>query len=220
MIEELSINNQTATVSWIGYDLKAELHAIHIRILGVPEIGKMSQGTIIEAINPTNGKWEGAIIEKLSDAGYHLKYNRTGNSAVVSLYFLREGRNNGPKISQITSMTEFKIPDTLRVLPNDSAEERAKKRKKLKHLKQKYKNNLIERDLQSKRGNWKNFNAKSKLKKRGHFMIKKNSKSIFSTPSGFGSRVGVMNSGKGMTDFRDKAKFEFENHPEKKLKTN
>lgn len=122
---------------------------------------------------------------------------------------------------------DFKIPENLKILPNDSAEERKQKRKKLKHLKKKHKNALIERDLQGKKGKWQLFNERSKLKGRGHFMIKKNTQSIFQTSDS--GKVGVMGSGKGMTSYREKEKYQFQSkdnldnlifdQPVKKLKT-
>lgn len=77
---------------------------------------------------------------------------------------------------------------------------------------------MIEKDLQGKKGKWHLFNERSKLKGRGHFMIKKNTQSIFQTSDS--GKVGVMGSGKGMTSYREKQKYQFNNidQTEKKLK--
>lgn len=113
------------------------------------------------------------------------------------------------RAEEINSMSEFKIPENLKVLPNDSLEERNRKRKKLKHLKQRFKNRLIEKDLRGKMGKWSNFNKNAKVKGKGHFMVRKNTKSIFQTPDTIEGKVGVMNSGKGMTKYARKEKFMF-----------
>lgn len=138
----------------------------------------------------------------------------------MSLYYLRASRVNpaNTSLSANNVQLEFSIPENLKVLPNDSAEERKQKRKKLKHLKKKHKNAIIEKDLQSKKGKWQLFNERSKLQASGHFMIKKNTKSIFQTNES--GKVGVMGSGKGMTQYREKRKYHFKslNEPHKKLK--
>lgn len=105
-------------------------------------------------------------------------------------------------------MLEFQIPENLKILPNDSLEERNRKKKKLKHLKQGYKTSLIDRDMQDKRSKWSDFNEKSKLQARGHFYTKKNTESIFKTSETLSGRVGFMNSGKGMTTYRNKEKYD------------
>ena len=127
---------------------------------------------------------------------------------VVSIYYLRESRhsNLNKRNPEMTSMLEFKIPEHLKVMPNDSQEERERKKKKLKHLKQNFKNSIIDRDMQNKRGKWNEFNETSKVHAKGHFQMKKNTESIFKTPETLNSRVGVMNSGRGMTTFLDKEK--------------
>lgn len=76
---------------------------------------------------------------------------------------------------------DVEIPDHLKILPNDSAEERQSKRKRIKHLKKRHKNGVVERELKSKKGKWQLFNERSKLKAKGHFMVKKNSSSMFRT---------------------------------------
>jgi len=219
-VEKVDVDAQETEVKWVGYGIQEKISAIYVKVLKMPDPAKLLQGAFCDAINPKDGKWQGAIIEKISDAGYHIKFRKSLNKETVSIYYLREARQHAPKAVEARTMAEFAIPEALKPLPSDSAEEREKKRKKLKHLKQRHKNNIIERDLQVKKGSWKNFNDQSKLKKMGHFMIKKNTDSIFKTPDTVHGRVGVMNSGRGMTDYRDKEKFMFDAaEAKKKLKT-
>lgn len=67
----------------------------------------------------------------------------------------------------------FKIPDNLRVKPNDSETQRLQKRKKVKNLKRRFKMNLLEKDNKMKQKSWNDFNKKAKRKRRGHFAINK-----------------------------------------------
>lgn len=104
-------------------------------------------------------------------------------------------------------MLEFKIPEHLKILPNDSLEERNRKKKKLKHLKQGFKTSLIDRDMQDKSNKWANFNERNKFQKSGNYLAKKHNESIFKTPDTLTGRVGFMNSGKGMTEYISKEKY-------------
>jgi len=76
-------------------------------------------------------------------------------------------------------------------LPNDSEVQRKAKKKKVKALKNAFKNAVIEKDSTEKKDKWKNFQGKSS-----------NRESIFSSPDNIEGKVGVMNSGKGMTNFK------------------
>lgn len=80
---------QTAGVNWIGYNERADLHAIYIKVLPAPEITRFQQGVTCEGISPKNAKWQGCIIEKISDNGYHIKFRKSGEKEVkVFLYRL------------------------------------------------------------------------------------------------------------------------------------
>lgn len=56
-------------------------------------------------------------------------------------------------------------------------------------------------------GKWGDFNTGAKETKKGYFMMNKNRQSIFKSPEGVDGKVGVMGSGKGMTNFTQKEKY-------------
>lgn len=122
----------------------------------------------------------------------------------MSLFYLREARHNpnssNAKPLEINSMLEFKIPDHLKILPNDSLEERNRKKRKLKHMKQGYKSSIVGKEMEQKSSKWQQFNEKNMKYGKGHFQLKKNTNSIFTTPNGVNGRVGFMNSGQGMSN--------------------
>jgi len=132
---------------------------------------------------------------------------------VVPIYFLRESRSH-PSLNS-TSLRldnnpvalELNIPDHLKILPNDSAEERQSKRKRIKHLKKRHKNGVIERELKTKKGKWQLFNERSRLKAKGHFVVKKNSNSMFRTSQH--DKVGVIGTGRTMTKNVENEKYRF-----------
>lgn len=51
------------------------------------------------------------------------------------------------------------------------------------------------------------FNQKGTEIRKGHFHIKKNTESIFKSPDTIEGKVGVIGSGKGMTNYNTKTKF-------------
>lgn len=129
------------------------------------------------------------------------------------MYFLRESR------SQLLNSTSLKvidntpvsldvdIPDYLKILPNDSAEERQNKRKKIKHLKKRHKSGVVERELKTKKSKWNLFNERSMLQGKGHFIVKKNTASMFRTTEN--DKVGVIGTGRNMTKNAEPEKYRF-----------
>jgi len=99
------------------------------------------------------------------------------------------------------------MPEHLRILPNDSEIQRLSKKKKIKKLKQAFKSQLIEKDSKEKQGKWNNFNDNAEKNKKGHYQIKKNTESIFKSPDTIEGKVGVMGSGKGMTNFNPRTRY-------------
>lgn len=85
------------------------------------------------------------------------------------------------------------IPDTLRLLPTDTAIERERKRKKVKALKLAWKQRKQEEDSAARASNWQSFMHKGGQKRPlGGGGLGANS-SIFRTGEGPNARVGVMN---------------------------
>ena len=67
--------------------------------------------------------------------------------------------------------------------------------------------NLIEKDSREKQSSWMNFNKKAKRKRKGYFRMHSKKDSIFKTSDNVEGKVGVTNSGQGMTDFNPRVKF-------------
>lgn len=47
-IDEVNADAQTVNVSWVGYNITSKLHAIHVRMLPIPELSKLQQGQLCE----------------------------------------------------------------------------------------------------------------------------------------------------------------------------
>lgn len=146
----------------------------------------------------------------------------------MPLYFLRESRahpsmnSTSLKDEVLPVSLDIDIPDHLKIKPNDNPEERQMKRKRIKHLKKRFKTSVVERELKSKKGKWQLFNERSKLEGQGHFVVKKNTSSMFRTTEN--DKVGVIGTGRSMTKNAEPEKYKFAAEEEldsalKKLKT-
>lgn len=124
-------------------------------------------------------------------------------------------RRPKPKSNQPwQQVKEFVIPDHLRLLPTDSEEDKARKRKKVKHLKAQWKQRHAgaleaqEEAAGGGAGSWKDYLNKSKKKSataKGLGALKK--ASIFASPDTVDGRVGVVGSGQGMTEYESRNHF-------------
>eukprot|EP00594_Rhizosolenia_setigera_P002170 CAMPEP_0178949636 /NCGR_PEP_ID=MMETSP0789-20121207/6170_1 /TAXON_ID=3005 /ORGANISM="Rhizosolenia setigera, Strain CCMP 1694" /LENGTH=230 /DNA_ID=CAMNT_0020630199 /DNA_START=31 /DNA_END=723 /DNA_ORIENTATION=- len=106
------------------------------------------------------------------------------------------------------TMGEFEIPSHLVPLESDTEGERNKKRRAIKALKSKWRLKKKEFEGNQKQKSWQDFASKSKKKKRkGGGGGAAPSNSIFRTEEGVNSRVGVIGSGKSMTEFGERKRF-------------
>mmetsp|Transcript_50972 Transcript_50972/g.75632 ORF Transcript_50972/g.75632 Transcript_50972/m.75632 type:complete len:225 (-) Transcript_50972:508-1182(-) len=109
--------------------------------------------------------------------------------------------------------SKFEIPPHLIPLESDNEPERNKKRRAIKALKRKWKSRVVEVERREKQKSWQDFvsgsgGSKKKSKKRGLAGVDKlnKKKSIFRTEDGMNAKVGVIGSGKSMTEYTKRAK--------------
>ena len=205
-IESVDMETQEAEVTLIGPNDRIKVHSCFVKLLPMPDPMSFQVGTHCEAIYSGDGRYYPCVIEKIVDGQYHIKFRRYNNKEVVSLYHLREVENDEDMNPNVGDMKEFKIPEHLKILPNDSEAERKKKKKKIKALKQAFKNQQLEKVVEEKKNAWGAFTQKAAMKKNSLF---KNKESIFRTPEGIQSKVGVTGSGKGMTQYSQMGKYVF-----------
>jgi survival-of-motor-neuron-related-splicing factor 30 len=104
---------------------------------------------------------------------------------------------------------EQPIPASLTILPSDSAEEKERKKKRIKAIKSA---NRLKRNAKEKAesaSSWQKFISKKASTKAvsGFSTGKKTKKSMFATPDTVDGKVGVTNSGHGITESGDRKKF-------------
>ena len=71
----------------------------------------------------------------------------------------------------------------------------------MKALKYAHKTQLQEHDAKFKQNEWMNFQKKGSKQSAGHFAFGKTTQSIFKSPDSYAGKVGVVNSGKAMTEY-------------------
>jgi len=211
-IESVDMESQEAEVALFGPgENRLKIHGCFIKLIPAPEEMNFQVGTQCEAIYSGDGKYYPCTIEKISEAGYSVKFKKYNNKENVTLYHLREIENGKETLPDVSNMTEFKMPDHLKILPNDSEAQRKKKKKKQKALKSAFKTSQIEKASSAKQNQWQNFNSKSAGHKKGHWQANKHRESIFKTSDSVTGKVGVTGSGQAMTGFREKSRYNFEN---------
>jgi len=208
-IESIDIENQEAEVIFIGFKDKIPMHAVFIKLLPIYDPSLFEAGAWCEAIYSGDGNFYPCVIEKVTETGYQVKFRKYNNKETISLNHMRplENSDSSAKVKKMIErgdVKELKIPDYLKILPNDSEAQRKSKKKKVKGLKQAFKIAQIEKDSNDKKGKWVNFNTKGYDAKKGLF---KKNESIFKSPETIEGKVGVMGSGKGMTNFSQRTKF-------------
>lgn len=99
--------------------------------------------------------------------------------------------------------SNFEIPPHLIPLESDTDGERNKKRRAIKALKSKWRERVKEAAGTKKQKSWQDFMGKAKKKRKNAI----GGESIFRTEDGVNARVGVIGSGKTMTEFGERKRF-------------
>lgn len=187
-----------------------------------------SVGTRIQAVWSEDGEWYDATIEAITPNGYYVCYDGWGNKEEVDPGNVRpiQGSAVNPLLEAekeaeatrqaikrkiaLAAVVDFQsrsLPAKLRIEPNDPEDVKAAKRKKIHAFKSKVRLEQLE-VVQNKRQNaWQQFQTtKGKTRKIGFFSGRKR-ESIFKSPDDPFGKVGVTNSGKGLTDFQKREKY-------------
>merc|ERR1712216_662563 len=113
------------------------------------------------------------------------------------------GKWGGKESDKKRKLQIREVPDTLKLLPTDTDAVKVQKRKKIKQIKSH--NRSVEKDLLQNRrqNNWMSFQSKGAKKKVVGKFVGRQKNSMFQTPEGDTGKVGVVGSGRPMTEFQD-----------------
>jgi hypothetical protein len=155
----------TAEITWQGYKEKANIPFKYIKIQEYAKPEDLIVGNQCEAIYE-DGKWYIATIQQVSEHGVHVKYNKYEEVEVVSFDSVRvtpeqrvaNQKKAEEKVKPIAGgEMEFKIPEYLKLNPTDNEAQRLSKRKRVKAIKQKHKQMIIEKISKDKQDDWLKF---------------------------------------------------------------
>eukprot|EP00243_Klebsormidium_subtile_P008640 TRINITY_DN4137_c0_g1_i1.p1 TRINITY_DN4137_c0_g1~~TRINITY_DN4137_c0_g1_i1.p1 ORF type:complete len:296 (+),score=86.75 TRINITY_DN4137_c0_g1_i1:280-1167(+) len=189
--------------------------------------GRLPIGSKVDALYREDGEWYKAMIEDFTGTGYLIKYDdfEDKEEVMVEQVRLAEGPGTNPladaeKVAEearlalkrkIAEAAEKDVdmpkdlPKSLRINPDDSEEVRATKRKKIHQWKSKQRFEKLEVTQNKRQNAWQQFQTSGSKKKAGFFTGKKK-ESIFKSPDDLSGKVGVVGSGKGLTDFTGRQK--------------
>ncbi|CAN8266745.1 unnamed protein product [Cochlearia groenlandica] len=186
--------------------------------------GKFPIGTKVQAVFSDDGEWYDATVEAHTMNGYYVSYDEWGNKEEVDPDNVRSIENNAMleaerlaeatknalkrKIEQSASsgFQARTLPAKLKIDPNDPDDVKIAKRKKIHAFKSKERQEQLDVAQNKKQNAWQQFQTtKAKTKKVGFFTGRKK-ESIFKTPEDPFGKVGVIGSGKGLTDFQKREK--------------
>ncbi len=172
-------------------------------------------GAQIEAVFSEDKLWYPAVVDAITERGtYMVTFLGYGNSQEVPPEEAREVKQSKKRAAekQADEDKPFTIPKNLIILPTDSEDVRAKKKRKLKSLKSKHRLKEIEKVKEEKKQNWKDFTTKKGKRKVG-FLTGMRKESIFKSPDSVSGKVGVTGSGAGMTPNPEDMRTKFKKKP-------
>ncbi|KAK5581888.1 hypothetical protein RB653_003468 [Dictyostelium firmibasis] len=170
---------------------------------------KMTVGSVCEGLYTVDGIWYRAKIDSINkDGTFVVTYTDYGNSETLtfdrirpptrSLKLLANQTLEQKKYLQAPDQIQA-IPKSLKILPEDTEEVRKQKQKKIHSIKSMNRLKKVEEEGKQKTQAWKDFVNKPKRSIPGTFTDRKKT-SMFSTGDGIHSKVGVIGSGRGMTE--------------------
>lgn len=200
-----------ATVEIIGFKSKREYKLAEIRLLKPPHPAQCQPGTKCQAIFSEDGLWYDCMVTDQTEKGYAVTFVEYGNKEDVRFDRIRVGgkKDNKRTIKEITTKAGYKIPETLVIKEDDDEEAIALKKQKIKGVKSSQRQDLISQEHVKKATSWQKFNNKASIRSKNGFLSGKAKESIFKAPEEADGKVGVVNSGRKMTEFAERQKFTY-----------
>lgn len=167
----------------------------------------------------SDGEWYEAKVESINAAGqFVVVFEGYGNREELPATQVRPipeasevyrgvAAPKRKRVEEEPTVTE--IPKWLEVKDNDDEKTKARKRKLLKSYKSKIRFQNMDLAQKKKQDSWQSFVKGKGTKKKTGFLTDMKKKSIFTVPEGIDAKVGVVGSGKGMTDYQRRARHEF-----------
>jgi hypothetical protein len=225
-VDEVGHARETFVVTFLDYGEAAVVAADCVRHFVSCAADQISVGQAVRAIFSGDGLFYDAVVNAVpaASAGAHGLYKVTftqyGDEAEVPLrdITLTAGAKKraaaAAAIASADAVPEtMEVPEYLRAKPTDTEEQKASKRRRLRAMKAHHRQVRSEIDLNKRANSWQSFSKAASGAAAGPASKKAKTSSlaaplpgvrvgpsIFAAPIGDG-RVGVTNSGRGMTEF-------------------
>jgi len=199
-------------VKILGLGTTRECKSTEIKLLKPPHAAQLQPGTVCQAINAKDGLWYDVTVAEQTEKGYFVHFQALGQKQEVFFDRIRLGQTKKVRnVKEFITPGGFRIPESLQLMPGDTEEVIAAKRRKIHAIKNTQKNALDVQKQVQKANSWQKFNKKSSAKSKTGFLTGKSKDSIFKVGDAPDARVGVVGSGSKMTDFTDRVKFTYNN---------
>lgn len=197
----------------LGLGTVKEYKGNELKLLKPPHAAQLQPGTKIQAIWPSDGLWYEATLTEQTEKGWLVTWTAEGSASEVAFDRVRltQGAQKKRQVKEILTPGGYKIPESLQIIPNDSEEVKAAKRRKIHAIKGQQKDEIKKKVATDKATSWQKFNKKASARSKTGFLTGKAKQSMFSVGDAPEARVGFMNSGQKMTEFQDRVKFTYNN---------
>lgn len=201
-------------VQILAFNTQREYKISEIKLLKPPNPALCTAGKKVQAVFSQDGLWYEAVITEQTEVGYKVTFIDYQNKEEVPFDRVRFGTNDisvqekqKKGVKEIVTPAGYKIPDILLPNANDTDEIKERKQKKIRAIKNKQKDEMQNKEHEKRAGGWQKF-----VKKSGAATKFGKKESIFKVTDAVDGKVGVTNSGGGMTKFGDRQKFSLNNN--------
>jgi len=199
-------------VKILGLGTVKECKMQEVKLLKPPHAAQLTSGVACQAISSKDGLWYDGVVAEQTAKGYLVNFNDLNIKQEVFFDRVRLGQSAKKRtVKEIITPGGYKIPESLQIMQGDTEEVIAAKRRKIHAIKNQQKDGLQAQKQVTKANSWQKFNKKSSARSKTGFLTGKSKDSIFKVPEALDGRVGVVGSGKGMTDFGERVKFTYNN---------
>jgi hypothetical protein len=173
LIKDINEKKETCKIIFFG-DEEENLREIpfkYIKLNDEVSDEDIFPNAICNCLYKGDGLYYTAKIKRISELGIHIKYIDYDDEDIVSKDYVKispeqkiENYNRKYNINDKVE-NKFILPEKFKIKPNDNEETRLLKRKRVKKMKYKFKQNKLEEICQEKQQNWIDFNKNLNSKK-------------------------------------------------------
>ena len=172
-IKNVNEKKETCQISFFGEEENKikEIPFKYIKLNDEVSDEDIFPNAICNCLYKGDGLYYTAKIKRISELGIHIKYIDYDDEDIVSKDYIKispeQKIENYNKKYNINDKVEnkFILPEKFKIKPNDNEETRLLKRKRVKKMKYKFKQNQFEEICQEKQQNWIDFNKNLNSKK-------------------------------------------------------